>query len=344
MALKYVECRRETGAAPGKESGVSSSFAAKTIYFPAISFTPDINANQLERDDETRTTNEPIRFDQEFFAPTWQMTIRMYPDPLAFLFTGHMGPPVSTAGNGAITDLGGATIPVGATRHRWDAPYAVASVPPTLMFRIADPEAGIFYDVRGASIETISAASPDSGGIMVTIRGKANYISRIADPSLTATYESLAIPPMLRAFATLSWLASSATTDSLEWTLQKNTDHDRSYGGASKWPDLAEHGEGVFQFLGTINKRTINTTDWDAVIAASRFTALIGYVSTAIIASGYPYKVFLQAPNTSAAYTTGGPEDIMNRKRTPASFNFRVTRDAAQSASIEVVNATASYA
>lgn len=344
MSLKYVEARFETGAGPGRESGVSSSFAAKTIYFPCESFSHDQNWEQLERDDELRTVNEPVRFDQESAAPQWSMTIRMYPDSFAFMMKAHLGAPVTTAGDGIITDLASVVIPAGATRHTWTAPYAVGSVPQTIMFRIADPEGPMYYDVRGASVENVEVTSPDSGGITVTWSGKANYISRTADPVLTASYESLAIEPFLRAFASLSWLASSANTDSLSWQVQKNVTHERTYGGLSKWPDLVEHGEGVVQPSGTINKRTINTFDWDALIAATRFTVLAGYVHTDFVTGSYPYKVYLQAPSTSAAYATGGPDDIQNRKRTPASFNFRFTRDSAASCAIQVVNATASYA
>lgn len=344
MALKYVEARYETGTGPGKESGVSSSFAAKTIYFPCEEFSFDESAAQLERDDELRTVNEAIRFDQESFAPSWDMTIRMYPDSFAFMMKGHLGAPVTTAGDGVITDLASVVIPVGATRHTWTAPYATGTTPQTLMFRIADPESTMFYDIRGATITGCEVSSPDSGGIMVKWSGLANYISRVADPSLTASYESLAIEPFMRAFATLSWLASSANTDSLSWSVNKNTEHTRTYGGASKWPDLVEHGEGLVQIAGQIDKRTINSTDWDALIAATRFTSLATYTHPDIIATAYPYKVFFQAPNTSNAYLTGGPESVMNRKRTPAAFQFRVTRDSATSCVIQVVNATASYA
>ena len=73
MSLKYVEARYETGATPGKESGVSSAFGTKTIYFPCEEFSHDQNWAQLERDDEVRTVNEPVRFDQESAAPAWSM-------------------------------------------------------------------------------------------------------------------------------------------------------------------------------------------------------------------------------------------------------------------------------
>lgn len=344
MSLKYVEARFETGTGPGNEAGVSSSFATKVIYFPLEEFSFDLNAAQLRREDELRTTNEPIRFDQESFEPDWSMRIRMYPDSFAWLLKAHLGAPVTTVGDGIITDLATIAVPVGAFRHRWTAPYAVGAGPQTVMFRVVDPESSMFWDIRGATIETLGVTSPDSGGITAAISGKANYASRIADPGLTAAYESLAIEPFLRNFASLAWLASSAVTDSFEWQISKEVDHYRSYGGASKSPDKVDHGEGVVRVSGSINKRTINQTDWDAFVAATRFTMLAGYVHADFAVGAYPYKVFVQAPSTSAAYTTGGPDAIQNRKRTPAAFNFEVTRDSAASCVIECDNSVASYA
>jgi len=171
-----------------------------------------------------------------------------------------------------------------------------------------------------------------------------NYLARFADPALTPTYEALSLEPFLRSFAGLTTLTSSAVSDSLEWHLDKNVEHTRTYGGASKWPDLVEHGDGVVQPYGTIAKRTINTFDWDALIAATRFTHLASYTHTDFVTGAYPFKIFFQAPNTSSAYATGGPDNVMNRKRTPASFDFRVTRDSAVSCVIEVDNGTTTYA
>lgn len=344
MALKYVECRLETGAAPGKESGVSSAFATKTIFLPCEEFDFNPNPSPLDRNDELRTLNEDIRFDQESFAPDWTMRIRMYPDSFAFMLKAHLGAPVTTVGDGVITDLAAVAVPAGAFRHRWTAPFAVGTTPQTVMFRVADPESGIFYEARGATVRNMALSSPESGGIMLEWSGGANFVPAVADPVLTATYEALSLEPWLRSMTTLSWLAASANTEALSWYINKNTDHVRTYGNASKWPDLVEHGEGVPQIGGTINKRTINSTDYNALLAATRFTVLNGYVHADFATGAYPFKAFLQAPATSAAYRTGGPESLQNRKRTPASYDFAVTRDTAASFVVEVDNATASYA
>lgn len=341
MALGYLECRRETTGAPGKESGVASAFAAKTIYLPVQSFDWDVNMSDLFRDDELRNVNEPLRFDSEDFAPTYTLEMRMYPDALGFFLNGMIAA-VTTAGDGIITDLNSVVIPVGAFRHRFAAPYSVGSLPRTFMFRSSYAEEGVYWDVRGATVENIEWASQDQGGCTMKVTGKATYVARTADPALSPTYESLAIAPFLKSFASLTWLGSTAATENLTVSIDNPTEMTRTFGGGSKWPDLVEYAEGVPVVSGTILKRRTAAADYDAMIAATRFTALIGFVHTSIIATSYPYKFYIQG-SSSAAYTGGKIDAQTNARRTGGSFDFKLTRDAAVSSTLEVVNATTNY-
>lgn len=343
MARTYVEARYETGT-PGTEAAVAGGFSAKSIFFPGTSFQLIPNPSPLNRNDEMRAANEPLRTFTEYYEPGWSLSQRMYPDSLAFWLKAHLGPPVTTAGNGVITDLDAVAIPAGATRHDWDAPYAIGTTPQTSMFRVADPDDSMFFDVRGATVEKISISMPNSGGAQLDISGRANYASSIADPALSATYESLAIAPFLYAHGGLSWLAGAAQCETISFDIEKAIDHIRTFGGGSKWPNLIEHGEGVVLLGGKFDGRRITTADWAGMIADTRFTALVKWIHSAFITGAYPYKAYVQAPNTSAQLISGGPAAFQNTKRTPASWDFTFTRDAAQSAKIQVVNATASYA
>jgi hypothetical protein len=202
----------------------------------------------------------------------------------------------------------------------------------------------MFYEVRGATVEKLSIKMPNSGGGQIDVSGKANYITQIADPVLTPTYESLAIAPFMYSHAGLTWLTGSALCDTIGVDIDKNVDHQRTFGGGSKWPNLVEHGDGVVTINGDFTARRIDVDDWNAMIADTRFTALLKWIHTAFITGAYPYKAYVQAPNTSAQLVSGGPAALTNTKRTPASWNFQFTRDAASSASIQIVNLTTSYA
>jgi len=343
LSMGYLECRRETTGAPGKESGAASAFAAKTIYLPIQSFDWDINPAMLRRDDELRGANEPLVFTPETFDPTWTITMRMYPDALGWFLNSQIAA-VSTAGDGIITDLGGAVIPVGATRHRFAAPYSVGSLPRTLAMRSAYTEEGVFFEHRGMGVESIQVQSQDSGGCILTIGGKATYVARIADPALTPAYESFSIQPFPKSRATLGWLGSTAPTEDVTIQLENPLDYSHTFGAASRWTDLVEYSDtGIPQVSGTIQKRRTLAADYDALIAATRFTALIGFISESIIASAYPYKFYAQG-SSSSAYSGGKIDPQTNARRTGGNFDFAFTRDSTVSSTFEVVNATASYA
>src|SRR4051812_20146972 len=95
---------------PGNETN-TPTLSTKLLTFPLISFTPQLGANPMERNDETRGVDEPLSVVPEIFAPQWALESRAYPDTLGFLYKLILGSPVTTAGDGIITDPDGATIP-----------------------------------------------------------------------------------------------------------------------------------------------------------------------------------------------------------------------------------------
>lgn len=342
MALNYLEARRETTGAPGTDTAAAAAFAAKTCFLPVLSFDPDPQASPLSRDDEARALNEPVAFDMESFSPQWSLEMRMYPDSLAFLMAG-ISAPTTVAGDGVITDLGAVVVPAGAYRHRWTPPFSVGALPKTLAFRAAYVEEGLFYDVRGASVDTIEIATADTGGCVVKASGGANSITPISDPSLTPTYESLAIGPFLKSYTVITTdLASAAKAEDITINFNGPVDHVRTMSGGSKYPDTTEYAEGVPTWTGTIARRRMSSADYAAMLAATRFTLLTTFAHTAIIASSYAYSARLQG-SSSAAYTGGKFDALANQRRTPASYDFKLSRSSGISNTLEIVNATTAY-
>lgn len=343
MALSLLEARRETTGAPGTFAGAASAFATKTCFIPAVSFEFDPSVQMLERDDEMRQQNEPLRFDPEAFDPNWSLETRMYPDSLAFLLNG-ISAVSSTTGDGIITDLGGTAVPVGAYRHRWVAPYSAGALPRTLAFRACYADEAQFYDLRGCTVETLEFDTPDAGGCRVKASGKCAYVNPISDPSLTGSYESLAIAPFMHAFATLAGgdLASAAKAQDLTLQFASMTEMTRTFGGGSKWPDIVEYAEGVPVWSGTVQRRRMVSADFNAMLAATRYTLLAQWIHQSFITGSYPYKLAVQG-SSSAAYTGGKPDPLTQARRTGASYDFKLTRDAAVSSTVEVCNATPNY-
>lgn len=344
MALGYITARHES--IPGNETNAPTP-STKRWYFPATSFTPSPNPAHMERDDEIRNLNEPIMRLAERYGPEWAMTCRMYPDITAFYLILALGMPVSTAGNGVITDPDTTAIPVGATRHVWTAPFGPAGASPlTAAFQAAYSDQSVFFDVKGAALSQMSIETPESGGGTLTGSGPALYmpIASVTDPALTPAYESLAITPFQRSHLTLpTWLSGTATsTEDFSLSITNPVEAYPSLGIASKFPDVMEKGEAPIMFTGSIPKRNLDADDYAALMAATGFAAKARWLSTSIIATAYPYKLFAEFDNCQ--YVAGGPGALENKRRIGGSFDFAATSDGAgASVTITLVNATASY-
>ncbi len=345
MATGYVTARSES--IPGNETNVPT-YSSKRIYFPALSFTPSPNPNHMERDDEIRNSDEPLMVLAERYAPQWSMTSRHYPDTIGFLLSVLLGLPTTTAGNGVIVDPDSVAIPATAYRHVWTAPFGPSGASPKTMYaQIAYRDQSVFFDLKGAAVQQLQIETPESGGGRISASGPALYmpITSVADPALTPAYESLAIPPFQRSHLTLpTWLTGSATsTEDFSVTITNPCDPYASLGVASKFPDVMEKGDLPVIVTGSIPKRQLDADDYAALMAATGFAAKARWVSTAIIASGYPYKLFFEADN--AQYVAGGPGALENKRRIGGSFDFKATSDGVgASTTFTLINATASYA
>jgi hypothetical protein len=340
VATGYVEQKFES--IPGNETN-SPTLSTKVLTAPFLEFEPQLNPSPMNRDDENRNTDEPVPVLEEAHDPSWRGAARMYPDVLAFWLKGMLGAPTTTAGNGIITDPGATIIPVGATRHVWTAPFGPSGASPmTQQLQVAYKDQSTFFKLKGAATESLSISSPESGGARIAVAGPAAYMERISDPSVTPSYEALTVRPFTRAGLTLTWLTGSATTEDFDLSFAQAIALVRSLGIASKFPDVVEKDEGPVVVSGSIAKRQLDLDDYDAMKAATGFSATAKWVSDTVIASSYPYKVFVEMPNCQ--YVGGELDALMNKRRHGARFNFKATRNSSASCTITVVNATTSYA
>lgn len=340
MAKGYFKAQFEDQ--PGNEENITV-LSSKTLYVPAISVQPSLGANPMERDDEIRNLDEPVPVIPEEYAPSYDLETRVYPDVTAFFLTAMLGQPVSTAGNGVITDPDGTTIPSGATRHVWTAPFGPSGIAPQTMEAVfAYADQGVYFKARGLATEKFGIDTPESGGARIKCGGPGLYLERTSDPVLTPVYESLAIRPFTRGDLSLDWLTGGGTVEDFSWDLENPVDVVRSLGVASRFPDVMERGEGLITCTGSIPKRVLDADDWDAVRNATGFAALARWVSeTKIGATDFPYKIYLELNHAQVA---GEPDPLSNKRRHGASLTFRSARNSAASTKITVVNGTNSYA
>lgn len=341
MATGYVEQSFES--IPGNETN-TPTLSTKKLTAPFLEFEPQLNPSPMERDDENRNTDEPVPVLEEQHAPTWRGLCRMYPDVLGFWLKAMLGAPVTTAGDGIITDPDTVVIPATATRHVWTAPFGPAGASPlTQQIQVSYKDQATFFKLKGAATEAFSITSPDTGGARIEASGPAAYMERQADPAVTPSYEALTIQPFKRAGLVLTWLAGGGTVEDFSLSIAQTIAMVRSLGIASKFPDVVEKDEGPIVVTGAIPKRQLDPDDYDALKAATGFAAKAKWESdTNIAATSYPYRFWAEFDN--AQYVGGTMDALMNKRRHGASFNFKGTRNSAASVKFTLVNATASYA
>lgn len=351
MPTSYARLAGES--TPGNET-TTPTYSTKKTFVPADEVEISRNEQFLERDDEMRGLSEPIPIIAETYAPSWRLHSRLYPDTFGQVMadafgigaTGETGGThyAATAGNGVITDPDAVAIPVGVTRHVWTFPLGPSGASPkTHQLIAAYKDQGVFWEARGCATEEITIDTPEQGGAMLTARGPAAWADTTADPALTAAYEAVGVRPFMRSGLTVvTWLTGSAETSDFGITITQPVDMVRTLGGASKYPDAVEKGEGLVLVTGSIDKRFIDIDDINALEAATEFATKTRWKSDTVIASGYTYGLWIEL--SAAQYSEGSHDPLSNKRRHGSRFGFRAARNASASCTITLCNATASYA
>jgi hypothetical protein len=343
MGKSYV--REQLEKSPGYE-GTTPELFKKKLDSPATSIDNAPEPSPLERDDEMRGSDEPLQIFADEFNPTWGFASRAYPDLLGFRLTHILGPPVSTAGDGAaVKDPEGKSVPVGATMHVWSAPFGPAGASPLTVDQIlAYVDESTFVHVQGAGAEELTLSSDEAGGVKLAAKGPALYWNPIADPGLTPAPESLAVRPfMRRGLKVVTWQGNVRDLENFGVTVNNPISADRSMASGSGFPDILEKGDGPIVVTIEAPKRHIRKTDLEALMNAERFEMKASWISQSkIAATSYPYSLWLEGDG--AQYTGGGPASLENKRRIGATYQAKLTSDGVGASSkFTLVNATASY-
>ncbi len=334
-------------AAPNAETA-PNAISATAIYIPYQEFglLPDRVTD--DRTDEFRGTAEPITPD----VTGWNQTTgaangRLYPNGIGVFFFTLLGLPVTTAGNGVITDPDAVVVPTGVTRHVWDSSTLDPATIRSAQFRRNyGNNANMFLLDRGVTTTQLDLAIGDQAGpstFSASLSGL--YQSRIADPSLTPSYDATTIKPFYRGnFAISTWLASTAQPIGASLTFTNPVEPDPVLNASlypSNWSRPNEAGA-VPRLTGTINAKTVDPDDYDAFINNTSFSYKMKWVSTQNIgATGYPYKLFIEG---AASYDNYEAEAIQHKLRHGADIPFAAGKSGAtQAFKITLLNSITSY-
>lgn len=277
------------------------------------------------------------------YAPTVEIKgLNVRPSDLGLVLGLWGGVITTTAGAASgVTDPESAAVPVGANKH---VITLAADTPKTAQIIVKDA-AGLYWKVRGAAISKIACSFKSGGAFSPDISLTALHAVRISDPSLTPSFDTAT------AFRggdfVLTWLSGSADTKEFTVDLENGLETSQSHTAVSDFPDLImfkNDVDGCPSIGGDITKRTLDTTDLDALTAGTQFAGTIKLTHRENIgATGRTSAVWIAMPGCQ--HVSADLDEIKNVRRREGKFAWeaRVDYTTASLATITVVNGTAAY-
>lgn len=292
-------------------------------YIPIQSAKMDPNPAYMDRADELRGIEGGVTQLIDGYAPSGSIAVRGYLNTLTWLLSAAGLKGTFTAGNGVITDPNAVVIPAGVSR--WVFTKRTGLTAKTLQMLLLYASASIFVKAQG--VEVTRLAGDAAAGIQADLASL--VYARTADPNLTPAVQASSVLPLRRRDLTLTWLGSSGVTDDFTWEIANPASPRSTFSLAtpSFYPDVMEQGDAKVRMTGTIPKSSLVSADIDALLAASSFVAKAQWITTNVIASAYPYQMFIEMPKCQII--GGSTDEIANRRRFGGSYNWWAAWDEA---------------
>jgi hypothetical protein len=294
----------------------TAALSTTLIYRPFQSFNMKPDRVSDDRTDEFRGTAQALTPDVTGFnAVQGQATGRTYPNGLGVDFFMLLGAPVSTAGGTAV-DPDGGTIPAGATRHVWDSSVQDFSLIRTFELKSAyGNSSGVFKRDRGVTCTQLDLNIGDQNAPQTfTATYQGLFEDRIADPSLTPSYDVTTITPFYRGhFSIPTFLTGTGTPIGATLSFTNPVEPDPVLN-TSLWPSnwsRPNQAGAVPRLSGTINAKSIDPDDYDAFLAATPFGYKCKWLHTINAGTAaYKYSMWI----TGAASFDDYEPDVMEHK------------------------------
>jgi len=321
-AVDFVEIALEES--PNTEATYSSSATpnrkSTNLHYPrarAVRLSPA--PTPLSRADElTGLLGEPARLADDY-APAGSLSTRAYGDLMTWLLAINGWAGVHTAGDGIITDPDGATIPAGA--HKWVFTKQTGITPQTARIRTNYSRENVELDGYGYALASLNLnAAGEITGDLVGL-----FIKRLAADATTVPAVIASTKwPFRRGDLVVTGLGGgSPALSDFTIAIANSLERDKSFTLAtpSLWPDQLLFGEEQVQVSGTIPKRLLSSTDYDAMVAGTTFALTAKWISPAVIgATAKKYGMWFEMP--AAQYVGGDPAELTNSRRRGLDLNW----------------------
>ncbi len=296
-----------------------SRISTNKLYLPSRAARLSPSPGYLSRADELRGIAGSVADLIDVYTPAGSLSERAYWKDLTWLLSlaGFVG--VRTAGDGIITDPDAATIPATAQRWVFTKKTGITAQTAQIVLNYANEAVrlqGNGYGISGLELNAAGELTADLLGC---------YLQRLAvDTTTVPALVASAIPPLRRGDLTLTWLSGGGTPDDFSFAIENPLEGAPGWllNPASFFPSSLEFaGDQQVRVTGSVPKRVLDADDYDALINATTFSAKARWKSTkSILATGYKYSLWLEMP--ACQYVGGDSDEITNRRRRGASFDF----------------------
>jgi hypothetical protein len=295
------------------------------LYLPSRTALLSPAPDYLSRADELRGIAGSVADLIDSYTPEGSLSERAYWKDLTWLLSlaGFTG--VVTAGNGVITDPDAVVIPAGGPQ-RWVFTKKTGITAQTAQIILNYANEAVKFQGNGFGISKLDLNA--AGELSADLLGC--YLQRLAvDTTTVPSLVSSAIPPLRRGDLTLTWLTGSGTPDDFSFSIENPLEGAPGWllSPASFFPSSLEFaGDQQVRVTGSVPKRVLDADDIDALLNASTFAAKARWKSqTNIAATGYKYSFWVEMP--ACQYTGGDADEITNRRRRGASFDWYAAWD-----------------
>jgi len=302
-----------------------SRVSTDKLYLPSRAARLSPAPGYLSRADELRGIAGSVPDLIDIYTPAGSLSERAYWKDLTWLLSlaGFVG--VRTAGDGIITDPDAVVIPSGGPQ-RWvfSKKTGITAQTAQIIINYANELARFQGNGYGVSSLGLNAA----GELTAELLGC--YLQRLAvDTTTVPTLVASAIPPLRRGDLTLTWLTGGGTPADFSFAIENPLEGAPGWllDPASFFPSSLEFaGDQQVRVTGSVPKRVLDADDFDALLNASTFSAKARWKSTkSIAATSYKYSLWVEMP--ACQYVGGDADEITNRRRRGASFDWYAAWD-----------------
>lgn len=208
---------------------------------------------------------------------------------------------------------------VGGGTTKWVFTKRVGAPAQTADIIAAYGDMGVWLQGSGFGIQSLGMNA--AGELTCDLAGL--VVKPITDPAYTPVLDVASILPAKRGDLYLSWLSGGGVIDDFSFSIANPLSPVRSLGltTPSNYPDLMEQGDDKVKLTGSIPKRRINNVDFNALLGGTTFAASARWRTPTYIAqSPTRYAMWIEMP--SCQLRAGTPDDLANRRRFGASYDF----------------------